>query len=83
VLLRKRWRRCKSGVCKESTYLTGASFESELEKLRVAKIVIPGSAAREINRELSTAGIDEITTFLNLDGLGGWLAMVARDESGR
>lgn len=48
---------------------------------RLAKIVVPGSAAREIDHSLSIAGIDEITIFPDLDGLGRWLAMVLRDES--
>jgi hypothetical protein len=48
---------------------------------RLAKITIPGSFAGEIDRCLSVAGIDEITIFPDLDGLGRWLAMVLRDES--
>jgi hypothetical protein len=47
----------------------------------LVKIVIPGSAAREIDRSLSVAGIDEIAIFPDLDGLGRWLAGVLRDES--
>jgi hypothetical protein len=48
---------------------------------RLAKIIIPSSAACEIDRALSVAGIDEITIFPDLDGLGRWLAAVLRDES--
>jgi hypothetical protein len=48
---------------------------------RLAKIVIPGSVAGEIDHALSIAGIDEITIFPDLDGLGRWLAMVLRDET--
>jgi hypothetical protein len=48
---------------------------------RLVKILVPGSAAREIDSHLSVAGIDEITIFPDLDGLGRWLAGVLRDES--
>jgi hypothetical protein len=48
---------------------------------RLAKIIIPGPATREIDRGLSVCGIDEITIFPDLDGLGRWLSMVLRDES--
>lgn len=44
------------------------------------KIRIPGAAVREFDYGLSVAGIDEITTFPDLDGLGRWLAGVLRDE---
>jgi len=47
----------------------------------IAKITIPRSAVREIDRCLSVAGIDEITIFPDLDGLGRWLSMVLREES--
>jgi hypothetical protein len=51
-------------------------------KARLVKIVVPAHAAREIDRELSIAGVDEVAIFPDLDGLGRWLAMVLRDESG-
>ena len=46
----------------------------------LVKVRIPGSAAREIDYSLSVAGIDEITAYPDLDGLGRWLAGVLRDE---
>jgi hypothetical protein len=48
---------------------------------RLVKITIPGSFAREIEHDLSIAGIDEITIFPDLDGLGRWAAGILRDES--
>jgi hypothetical protein len=36
----------------------------------LAKIVIPSFCVREIRRELETQGIDEVTVFPDLDGLG-------------
>lgn len=45
------------------------------------KIIIPASHAHEIEMELSVAGIDEVTIFPDLDGLGRWLTAVVRDES--
>jgi hypothetical protein len=45
------------------------------------KVIIPGSKAHEIETNLSVAGIDEVTIFPDLDGLGRWLAAVLRDES--
>lgn len=45
------------------------------------KVVIPAARAHEIETNLSVAGIDEVTIFPDLDGLGRWLAAVLRDES--
>ncbi len=45
------------------------------------KVVIPCSAAHDIETTLSVAGIDEVTIFPDLDGLGRWLAAILRDES--
>jgi hypothetical protein len=45
------------------------------------KIVIPNSRTHEIETRLAVAGIDEITIYPDLDGLGRWLTMVLRDES--
>jgi hypothetical protein len=45
------------------------------------KVIIPGSNANGIERNLAVAGIDELTIFPDLDGLGRWLAAVMRDES--
>jgi hypothetical protein len=36
---------------------------------------------QEIEARLAVAGIDEVTIFRDLDGLGRWLAMVLRDEA--
>lgn len=49
---------------------------------QLVRIIIPGALAREIDYSLSVAGIDEITIFPDLDGLGRWLATVLRDEAG-
>jgi hypothetical protein len=35
----------------------------------------------EVETRLAVAGIDEITIFPDLDGLGRWLTMILRDES--
>lgn len=45
------------------------------------KVIIPGAKAHEIETNLSVAGIDEVTIYPDLDGLGRWLAAVLRDES--
>lgn len=45
------------------------------------KVVIPGRKARDIERDLSVAGIDELTIFPDLDGLGRWLKAVVREET--
>ena len=44
------------------------------------KIIIPQSKTHEIESRLAAAGIDELTIFPDLDGLGRWLAMILRDE---
>jgi hypothetical protein len=44
------------------------------------KVLIPGSKAHEMETNLSVAGIDELTIFPDLDGLGRWLASVLREE---
>jgi hypothetical protein len=45
------------------------------------RVVLPGSKAHEIETSLSVAGIDELTIFPDLDGLGRWLASVLREEA--
>jgi len=45
------------------------------------KVIMPASEAHEMERSLSIAGIDELTIYPDLDGLGRWLASVLRDES--
>jgi FRG domain len=44
------------------------------------KVVIPASKKHDIERRLSVAGVDELTVFPDLDGLGRWLTVVLRDE---
>jgi hypothetical protein len=45
------------------------------------KVIIPGAESHRIETRLSVAGIDELTIFPDLDGLGRWLAAILRDES--
>jgi hypothetical protein len=45
------------------------------------RAIVPWSKAHEIEMNLSVAGIDELTIFPDLDGLGRWLAGVLREES--
>jgi hypothetical protein len=45
------------------------------------KIVIPHSATQEIEKRLAVAGVDELTIFPDLDGLGRWLTTILREES--
>lgn len=44
------------------------------------KVPILGAKCHEIETSLSVAGIDELTIYPDLDGLGRWLAAVLRDE---
>jgi FRG domain len=53
--------------------------ESFSEYLR--KVIIPHDKAHAVETSLSVAGIDEVTIFPDLDGLGRWLAAILRDES--
>lgn len=46
----------------------------------LVKIVIPQSSLSSMYRSLSIAGIDEVTVYPDLDGLGRWLDMLLRDE---
>jgi FRG domain-containing protein len=58
-------------------------FEELPEAARryLQRIVIPHSRTHQIEAQLAVAGIDEVTIFPDLDGLGRWLTMVLRDES--
>jgi hypothetical protein len=47
----------------------------------LVKAIIPGEKAHETETSLSVAGIDEVTIYPDLDGLGRWLTAVLRDES--
>ena len=59
----------------------GFGLVSDATKDRLKKIVIPSKRLHEIEYGLSIAGIDEVTMFPDVDGLGRWLAGVLRDES--
>lgn len=45
------------------------------------KVIIPRAKAHEIEASLSVAGIDELTIYPDLDGLGRWLSAVLKDET--
>jgi hypothetical protein len=47
----------------------------------VRKVTIPGLEAHRMQKSLSVAGVDEVTIFPDLDGLGRWLTTVLRDEA--
>lgn len=44
------------------------------------KVIIPRDKRHSIESSLSVAGVDEVTIFPDLDGLGRWLAAVLREE---
>jgi len=44
------------------------------------KVIVPQDRRHDIERSLSVSGIDELTAFPDLDGLGRWLTTVLRDE---
>jgi hypothetical protein len=44
------------------------------------KVIIPADTTHAIETSLSVSGIDELTVFPDLDGLGRWLTAVLRDE---
>lgn len=46
----------------------GFNLLPTVAKDRLAKVIIPGLAAREIDHSLSIAGVDEIKIFPDLDG---------------
>lgn len=58
-------------------------FDHLPKKVRpyLRRVVIPGSKARDIERSLSVAGIDEVTVYPDLDGLGRWLTSIVREET--
>lgn len=70
-----------------SCFTVHGSEEDGFEKLPnefrqyLRKIIIPGPNAHEIEISLSVAGIDEVTIYPDLDGLGRWLAAIVRDEA--
>ena len=44
------------------------------------KVIILGNKTHAIEQSLSVSGVDELTVFPDLDGLGRWLKAVLRDE---
>ena len=50
-------------------------------KAHIAKLTIPGREILSIKEQLSVAGIDEVTIFPDLDGLGRYLSTVLKSES--
>jgi FRG domain len=44
------------------------------------KVIIPANKRHVIETSLSVSGVDELTVFPDLDGLGRWLTTVLRDE---
>jgi len=51
------------------------------ERPYLLKIIVPGPAVRGIAEQLAVCGIDEITIFPDVDGLGRWLSTVLRAEA--
>jgi hypothetical protein len=45
------------------------------------RALIPGPKTKYIEKSLAVAGIDEVTVYPDLDGLGRWLSTIMRDES--
>lgn len=50
---------------------------------KLIKAVIPGNCIRRVKQELVTCGIDEVTIYPDLDGLGRLLTTVLKIESSR
>ncbi len=71
-----------------SCFTVHGSNPDGLEKLRsvpnahLTKCIIPFAVVSQIEEELAVAGIDEISIYPDLDGLGRCLSTVLRDESG-
>jgi hypothetical protein len=59
------------------------ALPAKLSLKSLIRIRIPSSAVRDIEYTLSVAGIDELTAFPDLDGLGRWLTSTLRDEGRR
>jgi hypothetical protein len=47
----------------------------------IRKVVIPAGKIREIESSLAVFGVDELTIYPDLDGLGRWLTSILREES--
>lgn len=58
-------------------------FDHLPEKARpyLRKAVIPGPKTNYIEKSLAVAGVDEVTVYPDLDGLGRWLTTIMRDET--
>jgi hypothetical protein len=54
---------------------------AEEQDSKMVKVVIPGSCVQKIKRELMTCGIDEVTIYPDLDGLGRLLMAVLKVEA--
>ncbi len=53
------------------------------EKSHLAKVIIPSAVVSKVTDELAIAGIDEVTIFPDLDGLGRYLNSVMQVECGQ
>jgi FRG domain len=49
-------------------------------KQYLRKLIIPWDKSHDIEKSLAVAGVDELSIFPDLDGLGRWLAAILRDE---
>jgi FRG domain-containing protein len=60
-------------------------FDHLPDKFRsyLRKVIIPADASHDVETSLSVVGVDELTIFPDLDGLGRWLSAVLRDESAK
>jgi hypothetical protein len=61
--------------------LNGLEEVANEEKSKMVKVIIPGNSVRRIKQELVISGIDEITVYPDLDGLGRFLTNVLKVQS--
>ncbi len=61
--------------------LDGLEQLANESQTRMVKVVVPGSSVRRVKQELVISGIDEITIYPDLDGLGRFLTTVLKVES--
>lgn len=61
--------------------INGFDLLPEQARKYLVKIIIPSARVREIARTLSVCGIDEVTIFPDVDGLGRYLTEIQREES--
>lgn len=70
-----------------SCFTIHGSEEGALENLaadpdaRIVKVTIPSAEILTIKEQLTVAGVDEMTIFPDLDGLGRYLCMVLQSEA--